>query len=571
MADSEIEARIAELLDRGETPAAAELAAASIAELSDAPRLVLRLLDALNKGRHDPELLLVLGKLDERGLLPFESLVFSLRARFRANDYAGSLQLVERILERSDSHIEALRIAGRIGNLTRDDDLALRYWERLARVAPNDPEAALQAARIRMRRQQYPEALEWARLAVGAQPAAAEPLQIAIGAGMALGWPEELNELLARLWPLDRDRARQTASRLVAMFDAATASRALSLLLRRFPREETLREIAGTACSRWLDAGLEQELASREAEASILYRAVQRVRPSDADARRALDRLGESHLARMREAFARRDFAGAIKHGRMATRIDPDIFEAWQTIGRAHFNRDEAAAAGEAFRRCTELSPDDARTWLTYGLVSNQIGEPTAAFAAFRKAQRLARDAEVAREAGASLAALHPAFLREAHQAIAEDRLEAAWDSYDAAVTIHPDGGGGELRRDLLGATREKIRALWNEKSPSAVPLCRRYLGESPNDAHVLTVLARTLMGMRAYSEALPIWETLSARNPADGHPYLQVARCCRSLRLVEKGIASAEEALRRDGALQEAAEIAKFLESIGPRAQTES
>jgi tetratricopeptide (TPR) repeat protein len=570
MANSQIAARINQLLDRGEAPAAAELAIGSIAEFSDEPRLILRILEALNKGRDDPQLLLFFTKLEERDVLPFESLVFALRASFRASDYARALQLVGRILERFEGHIEALRTAGRIGNLTRDEGLALQYWERLARAAPNDLEAALQSARIRMRRHQYAQALDWARLAVRAQPTATEPLQIAVGAGIAVGWPEDCDVLLARLLPLDRNRATRTASQLVAMFDAATASRALAVLRRRFPNDETLMEIVGEACSQWLVGGLEQELASREVEAGVFYYALRRVRPTDADAKRALDRLSLPHLVAMREAFGNRDFAGAIEHGSMATRIDPECLEAWQTLGRAQFNRGEASAARDAFRRCSELNPEDARSWLTYGLVLNQTGERTAAFAAFRKAQRLASDAEVGREATASLAALYPVLVRESHQAVADGRIEAAWDFHDAALTIRAEGGIDELRRDLLRATREKIRELWNRKSVSVVPLCRRYLEESPNDSHVLTVLGRTLMGMHAYSEALPVWERLCAQNPSDGHLHLQVARCCRSLRLVDKGVASAEEALRRDAGLQEAAEVAEFLKSIGRQGEAE-
>jgi tetratricopeptide (TPR) repeat protein len=75
-----------------------------------------------------------------------------------------------------------------------------------------------------------------------------------------------------------------------------------------------------------------------------------------------------------------------------------------------------------------------------------------------------------------------------------------------------------------------------------------------------MTVLGRMLMRMHEYSEALRIWEGLSALNPDDGHNWLQIARCCRSLRLVSKGLSAAEHALRIDPGLDEASEIAKGL-----------
>jgi tetratricopeptide (TPR) repeat protein len=191
------------------------------------------------------------------------------------------------------------------------------------------------------------------------------------------------------------------------------------------------------------------------------------------------------------------------------------------------------------------------------------------AFSAFRKAQQFARDADAKREAEASLLALHPSLIQESQQSLAEGAIEAAWQSYDAAVAIRPDDAE-ELRRTLLRVTREKVRELWNGKSASVVPLCHRYLAEAPSDAYVLTVLGRTLMGSHAYSEALPIWERLCARDLSDGHYRLQVARCCRALNLVEKGILSAEEALRLDPGLREASEVAEFLK-IAQRRESRS
>jgi tetratricopeptide (TPR) repeat protein len=265
----------------------------------------------------------------------------------------------------------------------------------------------------------------------------------------------------------------------------------------------------------------------------------------------------------MRDAFNSRDFPGAIEHGVMAARINPDSFEAWQTVGRAQFTRSNIADASDAFRRCTDLNPKDAHSWLTYGLVLNQAGERRAALLAFQKARGVA-DSEVKKEADASISALYPLLVRDAQQAATDGNIRLAWDSSDAALVIRPnDVGVTQLRRNLLRQQREQIREAWNASSDSVAGLCRYYLEKSPDDLYVSTVLGRTLMRTRAYAEALPIWENLCARNLEDSRNYLQVARCCRSLKIRDKGLIAAERALRLDPELHEAAEVADLLKGL--------
>ena len=554
-----------QMLDLGQSEGAVALIAESSVLFAEDTRVLVPLLDSLDRQRKKEPLLAVIAKLQELDILPLECAIFELRTTFREAAYPQALQIAEKILARSGDNVEALRVAGRIGNLQRDDAIALRYWERLARAVPNDPEAALQAARIQLRRGQYASALAHAQQAAERQPESAEPLQIAVSAGLETGWPEACDPLLARLFAANRPRALAALSRLVNELDCEQAARLLSFLQQQLPADSALADIVTKAYSGWLVAALEQELALRELDAASLYRAARTVQPRDANAQRALDRLTSPSLLAMREAFNSRDFPGAVEHGLMATRINPDCLEAWQAVGRAQFTRGNIAEASEAFERCTKLNPRDANSWLMSGLVLNQAGERRPALLAFQKARGLA-DSEVKKEAEASIAALHPLLARDAQQAATDGNLEMAWEAADAALGIRPeDAGLAQLKKNLLRRLKQQVQDAWNTSSDSVATLCRRYLEKAPGDPYVSTVLARTLMRSRGYAEALPIWESLSRQAPDDSHNHLQIARCCRALKTRERGLAAAETALRLDPGLQEAAEVADYLRALPP------
>jgi predicted Zn-dependent protease len=119
-----------------------------------------------------------------------------------------------------------------------------------------------------------------------------------------------------------------------------------------------------------------------------------------------------------------------------------------------------------------------------------------------------------------------------------------------------------QLRRNLLRQQQGQIREAWNSGGDNIVGLCRSYLEKAPGDLYVLTVLGRTLMRQRSYAEALPIWENVCKHTPQDAHGFLQIARCCRSLKLKEKGQAAADTAFRLDGELAEATELVDFFRS---------
>lgn len=551
-------------LDDGQVDKAISVLAASAAELASDSKVLLPFLDALDRQRKDEILASLAGKVQELNLLPLEAAIFDLRVKFRAGQYPQALRLVDRVLSLAAGHVEALRTGGRIGNLTKDDGIALRYWERLAQASASDAEAPLQAARIHQRRQQHMQALNWSQIAAERGPDAVEPLQIAVASGVEVGWPEACDILLAGLFRTDRTRALKALMRLAQELDAESAARLLSFLQQQFPGDQGIGEVAAKAFSEWLVNALEQELASRELEAAAYYRAARTVQPGNSNPQRALDRLCSPSLLAMREAFNSRDFSGAVEHGEMAARINPECFEAWQIVGRAQFTRGNIAEATDAFRRCTELDAKDAQSWLTYGLVLNQAGDRREALRAFQTARGLA-DADVKREAEASIAALYPLLVRDANQAAVDGNIEQAWQASESALLIRRDDSGmAQLRRNLLRQQQAQIREAWNAGDDTVVSLCRSYL-EKSTDLYVSTVLGRTLMRTRAYAEALPVWEAICKQTPQDAHGFLQVARCCRSLKLRDKGLAAADTALKLDRGLQEAADLAAHFKGQGP------
>lgn len=550
-------------LDDGLIEKATALVGASVNELSSGPRALLPVLDALDRQKKNELLSALAATLQNFNILPLESSIFDLRAKFRAGSYGDALQAVEKILAVSNENVEALRTGGRIGNLTGDEAVALGYWERLARVGAKDPEAALQVARIYSRRRQYAPALTWARIAVERRPEAMEPVQIAVGAALEVGWPQECDALLATLFSTDRARALKSLIRLARELDVESAARLISFLQQRLPEEHAIAEVASKTFSEWLVEALDQERAAREPEAVIFYRAARAVQPGNAEPQDALDRLSVRSLLAMREAFHGRDFSATVEHGEAAIRINPECVEAWQTIGRAQLARGDVAQACEAFRRCSELDGKNAQTWLTYGLVLNQAGDRRGALRAFQTARDLG-DTDARREADAALAALHPQLVRDATQAAIGGNFELAWQFADAALSIRrEDAGLDQLRRNLLRQQHGQIRDAWNTGADNTEALCRSYLAKAPADPYVTTVLGRTLMRARAYAEALPVWEIACGLSPQDAHPFLQVARCCRSLRLKAKGLAAAAMALKLAPALQEAADLAAQFKTL--------
>lgn len=556
-------AEITRLLDQGMIGQAAHLSVRVLGELVDQPKVILRILGALDKTRRDQELDELAIILEGMGLLPVQSAIFRLRVKFRAEDFDAALGIIDQILLISPTNVEALRTGGRIGNANRNDELALHYWLPLAEAMPDDREAALQAARILMRQGRFYDAMKWGARAAEIRPELSEPLHIALRAGMETEWPEICDSLLARLFEIERVAALKFVGQFVERHPALTVARSIAHLRSNIPVDLEFSAIVERVAAAWTAAGLDRELASKDIEAAAYYCAVRLCSRDTTDATRAIDRLNRQNMIGIRHALQRRDFPAVIRYGSAATQIDPECLEAWRALGRAFFSEARHQDAIAAFRRCIELNADDSRAWLSYGVTLNAGSQRLLAADAFRAAMKRATGDDTRKEASAALAALVPALLREAREVAAAGEILQAWKIYDAAVTTRNQmEESHSVEQVLLRLTREKIRQLWAAKSPDVVPLCRAYSERLPGDRQVEMICARTLMALRSYADALPIWERLCKQAPNDEHIHLQIARCCRALGLLEKGTLAAGAASRIDPQLREAAEISELLRS---------
>lgn len=553
---------ISRLIENGELDRAMAAIIEDPSRFSEDLTPIYLVLEALDKRRREGDLLRLVEALESRGVLQQDSLIFRLRVQHRAGDNEAALQTIEQILSTAPNNIEALRTGGRIGNNTRQEDVALLYWERLSAAAPNDAEAPLQVARIRLRREEYAAAFEFAQRASAARPETAEPVEIFLRAALAIGRSEECGPLLSRLLGLDRAKALSLLNQLTSRDDPEAISRVLALLLREHSEDQEITQIATILYNAWLVTGLEHELGSRDLLAGTYYRCAHLLRPSEPVADQGLKRLLRYSITAMRNAFRSGEFEAVRENADRALQIDCNCFEAWQTLARACINRREFAQAREPSRRCTELQPEDARNWLNYGRVLRHSGDKLAALAAYRKVQQLADDPEgdLAREAGSSLRFLLSSLIEDVRQAIAAGDTESAWKMCGAAIEIVPDSSELDRLKTILSRDlRKQIQQLWNASSTDVIVPCRRYLEMDAEDPYVLSVLGRTLMRVRDYELALPVWEKLIEKNPDDSHLHIQIARCCRALKLTEKGLAAAREALRLDPSFEEASEVVRF------------
>ena len=76
----------------------------------------------------------------------------------------------EAILQIDDENVEALRLLGRIYLNEKRFRPALELWKRIVELMPNDPEAALQVARIAWRNEDFAVAGRYAKAMLAIAP-----------------------------------------------------------------------------------------------------------------------------------------------------------------------------------------------------------------------------------------------------------------------------------------------------------------------------------------------------------------------------------------------------------------
>jgi len=320
-------------------------------------------------------------------------------ARYQAGDLEGAQGAYLTMLELDGAHPEALRWLARIAFESGDTAVAIRIWERLLQVAPDD-EGARFFLELSREREAYGAAASDAyraglRAYEAGDLAAALPaferayaanaafVQAAVWAGrtaLELGRPAAA----ARYWRavLDADPGDARAAWFLEVaqaqqrwgVEAANAYYAGQSAYAAGDLEAARAsfEAAAEREPSFVDALVWAARTSQEAgdaEAAVGYwEAVLRLDPADQRARWFLqaarqqrefgERAGAAFAAGL-EAYQAGDAAGARAGFTEAVRLAPGFAAAWGYLGQLEFLAGDHAAAAEAYARALELEPDN--------------------------------------------------------------------------------------------------------------------------------------------------------------------------------------------------------------------
>ncbi len=436
-----------------------------------------------------------------RHVAHFKSLLFLMRGQFSTGDIDGALMTARRVIDADSGNQEALRLAGGIYSQRQDWDRADRFWRQLCEIAPGEPEAALQVARIGGRRGEWATQAFYADVALRAAPSHAEALRLAIDGRLKLRRLDGLGELLPPLYQAERDLA------------------------------------------------------------ALLFRAARRLSPNPRDATAGFQRLSRTAATTLFEALAAGDEAAvAPGHAQGVAEIDPATEEAWFSMGRLRLASDPARAA-VCFAHAAEHNRDDPWRMLNLGRAMERAERYVEAMEAYGAVVRLIADPanDWRAEAAKSMINSRQKLIGRGRDAFAAKRLEEAWADCAAAAGVGGDASDVEpmltsIKRAMFLALRERFK----NDDPDFIAAAENYLRLDPDHPEALLYAGRKLMVARGHARAREVWTRLAALEPAEAHYQLQIARCCAWLKLRQEGAAAAAAALRLDPTLAEAAKLEK-------------
>lgn len=485
-----------------------------------------------------------------------KSLLFLMRGQYLAGDADEALLTARRVIDADRANQEALKLAGRIYNQRQDWDRADRFWRQLCEVAPQDSEAALQAARIGGRRAQWETQAFFADILLRSAPDHPEGMRLAIDGRIRSRRMDELPPLMEALYRVEPQRAHGFLRSLSRPEQAEILAAVLTRLKPLNRDDEDLWRFAEDQAKAWLDLALRQEAAHKDDQAAMLFRAARGANPGLSDAVAGVHRLSQKPVAGMREAIRSRDEAAALGHAQRVVEIDPAMSEAWLAMGRLTLAADPARAA-DYLSRAGALAPDDPWTQLNLGRALERAERYSEAIEAYGAVVDLIADEANERraEAAKSMVASRQKLIRLGRDAYRAERFEEAFAMYTAATKVPdppPDLEGmfTQVKRAMFVELREKFKS----DDPNFIAAAEKYLSRNPNHADTLRYLGRKLMPARRYARAYEVWTELAALEPGEAHYQLQIARCCSWLKLKGEGAAAAREALRLQPDLAEAA-----------------
>lgn len=498
-----------------------------------------------------------------RHSLHLKSLLFLMRGQYAAGDLDATVLAARRVVDADNRNQEALKLAGRIYNQRQDWDRADRFWRQLCEVAPSEPEAALQVARIGGRRAEWETQAFYADILLRTAPEHPEGLRLAIDGRLRARRLEDLPTLMPALYAADRERAHDFLRSLNRPEQAELLAAILARLRAVDAGDEVVRKFADEQARAWLDQALRHEIAGKDEAAARLFRAAREANPNLRDAAVGVRRLSAEAVAEMREAAKTRDDAATLRHAERVVAIDPTMAEAWLALGRLTLAADPGLAASH-LARAAELTPDDPWVRLNLGRALERAERYIEAIDAYTAVASAIEDpaSEWRAEAARSGVNARQNLIRRGRDAYRGNRLEDAWADYSAAARVGEPSADVEamlsaIKRAMFLTLREQFKA----DDAYFIVAAEKYLLLDPDHAETLLYLGRKLMPARGHVRALAVWRRLAALEPGEAHYQLQIARCCSWLKLKDDGATAAREALRLKPDLDEAATLLALFE----------
>jgi len=539
---------------RGEAHAAREKLRAAITEKPDDASL--QALDATILFRLDnvSEAIEKFRDLNRRTTLDPDVATYYLRALAKVKEFPELLNVSTKMLALDPKNAAALRGAARaqmeLGDLAAADSL----WRRLADLQPNDNEAALQIARAAKKGGDLDSAEKYALLFLETYPTHKEALTLALDSMLQREDFHKAAPLVPRLFGVNPARAVSVARKI---FDAGELDSAVECVIALNQIDSTNERLVAlrNLCARTLVAQTSPEQGLSEAEQAEILRRVIVLDPGNKPAVRLLRQLAAPALQELKAVAKENDQGKIIAGAQAVLEIDPSQTEALFALGRALYSTKREEEAVQPFQRCVDHQPQNGYYWLNLARACQRSGRLSQARQAYGKVVELIPDEANQHRVNAekSLDQVYNALAHRGRAAFAERDLEAAWDAYHQAVSIHPGADILQalraIERLLLAELKANVKAEGFDVGESA----RRFLAKVPDHRDGLQILARSDMANRDYVSALAIWQRLMEKEPDKASHALQVARCCGRLKRWDEGLAAAEKAINLDANMVEA------------------
>ena len=374
---------------------------------------------------------------------------------------------------------------GEVAMSRGDFEIALEAFEEASRLDPEEPRLHARLARLYVRQDEMPRALEEARFAVERRPGDIESRMLLAGILFALGDEEDAASqyqiviqqdleateaylLLSSLYAKrgEYGRAKAVLEMLIeAQSDPAMGYYYLGRLLANTGRLDQAHDALTEALQRqprsvivMTDIALVEEMRGQPEEANLLYRRVLALDPGNEVARRRLAGM----------LVGQKKYDEALAEFRQLESIESDPSETRLKIGLIYFEKGDYESAAAEFNLVRRARPGDPTALYYLGIVHSETGESERARSLL---EEIAEDEALYTDARLQLAYI----------AQQDGDLGAAVDYANQARASAPESAG--IVELVIALQRERDRL------PEAIALARELVRDSPTNDHYRFVL----------------------------------------------------------------------------------